>query len=59
MEKLTADLRAAIRTPETLARLEQLGASPVASTPSEFISFLAAETAKWGPIIRAADVKIE
>jgi tripartite-type tricarboxylate transporter receptor subunit TctC len=57
--QLSRDLQAAVRAPETLARLDQLGATPVASTPEEFRAFLAAETAKWGPIIRAANVKVE
>jgi tripartite-type tricarboxylate transporter receptor subunit TctC len=40
-------------------RLNELGAVPMPTTPAEFASFLAADTEKWGKVIRAADIKPE
>jgi tripartite-type tricarboxylate transporter receptor subunit TctC len=59
IERLARDLAEAIRSPEASARLSQLGATPVASSPADFKTFLASEAAKWGPIIRAANVRIQ
>ena len=41
------------------ARLAEVGLEPFASTPSEFASFIAEQTEKWGKIIRAAGIKAE
>jgi tripartite-type tricarboxylate transporter receptor subunit TctC len=32
---------------------------PFASTPTEFAKFIAAETEKWGKVIRTAGIKAE
>jgi hypothetical protein len=36
-----------------------LGAVPTPMTSAEFGTFMAAETAKWGKVIRAANIKPE
>lgn len=48
---------AALATPEARARLETLGAEPVADTPEAFADFTRAEYARWGRLVR--DAKIE
>jgi len=40
-------------------RLQQLGATPVGSTPEEFSKHVKADIAKWGPIIRNAKIMID
>jgi hypothetical protein len=32
---------------------------PMVMTSAEFATFIAAETAKWGKVIRAANIKVE
>ena len=32
---------------------------PMAFTPAEFGAYMAAETEKWGKVIRAANIKME
>lgn len=59
LEKLHRDIAAAIASPEFQQRLQTLGATGVASTPAEFSAFIRAEAEKWGPVIRAANVKLE
>jgi tripartite-type tricarboxylate transporter receptor subunit TctC len=45
--------------PEIQRKLVQDGLEPVGSTPEQFRAFLAADKAKWGRIIRQANVKAE
>ena len=40
-------------------RLEGLGIDPVGSTPAEALAFLKSEVAKWGGVIREAQIKVE
>jgi hypothetical protein len=39
------------------AQLADIGAVPMPMPPAEFGRFLAAETEKWGKLIRAANIK--
>jgi tripartite-type tricarboxylate transporter receptor subunit TctC len=55
--KLNADAIAALNTPATKARYAQLGATVVGSTPAELARFLQAEIDRWGPVIKAAEIK--
>ncbi|PHK97022.1 LacI family transcriptional regulator [Pseudoroseomonas rhizosphaerae] len=48
---------AAVATPEAKARLEALGAEPVADSPEDFAAFTRAEYERWGRLVR--DAKIE
>jgi tripartite-type tricarboxylate transporter receptor subunit TctC len=36
-----------------------MGTFPAGSTPQEFDAFIAAETTKWGQVIKTAGVKAE
>lgn len=57
--KISADTNAALVHPPVKSRFEELGAVPKGSTPKELAAFLQAETEKWGPVIRDAQIKIE
>ncbi|MBL0143907.1 MAG: tripartite tricarboxylate transporter substrate binding protein BugD [Betaproteobacteria bacterium] len=57
--KLAAALQAAIKDPAVIAKLEELGAEPVAqsqATPAALGAHLKAEIDKWAPIIRKTGV---
>ncbi len=56
---LNTALTAALAEPEMKTRLNDLGAVPMTSTPAEFGAFLAADTEKWGKVIRSANIKPE
>jgi tripartite-type tricarboxylate transporter receptor subunit TctC len=56
---LNTAMAAALAEPEMKTRLADLGAVPMPSTPAEFGAFLAADTEKWGKVIRSADIKPE
>jgi tripartite-type tricarboxylate transporter receptor subunit TctC len=40
-------------------RIVQVGIDPVGNTPEQFTQFLREEIAKWGKVIKAANVKVE
>jgi tripartite-type tricarboxylate transporter receptor subunit TctC len=48
----------AINAPEAKAALEAQGANPVGNTPAELATVIRTDTARWGKVIREADIKI-
>ena len=59
IETLNREINAGLADPGVKARLTDLGMTPVPTTPAEFGSFLAAETEKWGKVIKFAGIKVE
>lgn len=54
---LNTALNAVIAEPATAARLAALNVATTPNTPAEFARFVAAETARWGAIVRAANIR--
>jgi tripartite-type tricarboxylate transporter receptor subunit TctC len=59
LAKINADTNAALVYPAVKSRFEDLGAVSKGSTPAELAAFLQLEIAKWGPVIRDAQIKVE
>jgi tripartite-type tricarboxylate transporter receptor subunit TctC len=59
IDRLAREVNAGLADPGLVARLVQVGATPMPMSPAEFSKFLAAETEKWGKVVRAAAVKPE
>jgi tripartite-type tricarboxylate transporter receptor subunit TctC len=59
IEKLNHEVNASFSTPSAKARLADVGAAPFVVTSAEFAAHLAAETKKWGKVIRLANIKAE
>ena len=60
--KLNGAMVAALADPKVQARLADLGldlASREQQTPEGFAAFLKADTDKWWPVIKAANIKVE
>jgi tripartite-type tricarboxylate transporter receptor subunit TctC len=57
VDKLNKEIAAALADPKIKARFANLGGTPLALTPAGFGQLLADETAKWGKVIRAANIK--
>jgi tripartite-type tricarboxylate transporter receptor subunit TctC len=57
--KIHADLVIALKDPAVLATLDKLGAVPVGNSPQEFDAYMRAEAAKWGPILKEANIKAQ
>jgi tripartite-type tricarboxylate transporter receptor subunit TctC len=56
--KLNAGLNATLRQPDIIARLESLNVDFRENTPEEFRAFVAAETEKWGRVVREANIRL-
>lgn len=50
---------AALRTTEVREKLIRLGVEPTGTTPDELAAIIAADTARWGPIIRQSGLTLE
>jgi tripartite-type tricarboxylate transporter receptor subunit TctC len=59
IDKLNNAVDVALAEPKVKAQLADMGAVPMAMTPAEFGKFIAAETEKWGKVVRAANIKPE
>lgn len=56
--KLHAELADIIKTPDMRARLADLGADPVGSSPEQFAQFIRSEIAKFRSIVKAANITL-
>lgn len=59
IKRMADEVAAIVALPEVRQRLDEMGTIPVGSTPAEFESFIASETAKWGAVIREAKITPE
>ena len=59
VNKISADIAEAIRSPDVRMRFDDLSAEPVGSDPEAMSRFMREEIARWGAVIKAADVKLE
>jgi tripartite-type tricarboxylate transporter receptor subunit TctC len=59
VDKVSAAFAAAMRDPEIVERLAQLGYLPIAGGPSDYAANLRAEIDKWGKVVRSANIKAE
>jgi tripartite-type tricarboxylate transporter receptor subunit TctC len=55
--KLAKDCAETIALPAVRAKLLQLGATPIGSTPEVLAKLIRADADKWGPIMKAAGIK--
>ena len=58
-EKINADVNAALRDGEVLARLAQLSAEPIGGTTAATAAYMREEIERWRDVITAAHVKLE
>lgn len=59
VSKLNADINRAMREPEVKARLEQVGTQLRELSPEEFGAFMRSELAKYGKLIKDANIRLE
>jgi len=59
VKKVHDDVVLALAHPSIKQSFEAIGVVGSPSTPAELGGYLKAETAKWGPIIKAANIKVE
>jgi tripartite-type tricarboxylate transporter receptor subunit TctC len=59
VDKIQKDVAAALKDPVVVDYLKKTGSFPVGSTAKEFDAYMHAEAAKWGPVLKAADIKLQ
>jgi tripartite-type tricarboxylate transporter receptor subunit TctC len=59
LETLNKEVNTALTDPTIKERLADLSGTPMPMTAAEFGKFIAAETDKWGKVIRAANIKLD
>lgn len=59
LKRVADEVAAIVKQDDVRARLDAMGTIPVGSSPAEFETFIAEETAKWGKVIRAANVSLD
>jgi tripartite-type tricarboxylate transporter receptor subunit TctC len=55
--RLNAEINRILAAPDVRAKLADLGYEPVGGTPEAFGAYMAREEAKWGKIVKAANLK--
>ena len=59
VDKLNKEINAGLADPKIKERLADLGGTPLVGSPADFGEFIAAETEKWGKVIRAAGIRAD
>lgn len=59
VEKLNKEINAVLNMPDVKAKLEKQGAEIAGGSPAEFAEFIAKESAKWGQVVKKADVQVD
>ncbi|MDB5808326.1 MAG: tripartite tricarboxylate transporter substrate binding protein [Betaproteobacteria bacterium] len=59
IDKVNADLVKALATQDVKAKLAELGVETVSSTPEQFGQFMASEAARWGKLVKEANLRVE
>jgi tripartite-type tricarboxylate transporter receptor subunit TctC len=57
IDMLNKQINAGLADPKLKARLVDVGGTVFALSPADFAKFILDETAKWGKVIRAANIK--
>jgi tripartite-type tricarboxylate transporter receptor subunit TctC len=59
VERLNKEINAVLADPKIRERLAELGSVPTPMSPADFKNLIVAETAKWGKVIRAANIVVK
>jgi tripartite-type tricarboxylate transporter receptor subunit TctC len=59
IERLNQDINAVVAAPNFKVRAGELGVEPLSMTSVQFAKFIAAETEKWGDVIKLGGIGLD
>lgn len=59
VDRLSAEVRRIVATPELSGRLASMGLRPVGGTPEELASVMARDMPRWARIVKEAGIRLE
>ena len=59
LNRISADIARAVKSPELSERMTQLGMEPVGSTVDEYNAVIRSEAEKWSRVVKTAGIRIE
>jgi tripartite-type tricarboxylate transporter receptor subunit TctC len=59
VDRLQSEIAAVLQTPEVKERYAVLGIEPVGNKPDEFAAQIRADLARWEPVVKRANIRIE
>jgi tripartite-type tricarboxylate transporter receptor subunit TctC len=59
VRRVQGDVSTALKAPDLLKRLDDVGAEPVGSTPEQFVARIQSDATRWSEVIRKANVKVQ
>jgi tripartite-type tricarboxylate transporter receptor subunit TctC len=59
IDRLNVEINAALGDPTLMARMADLGGTPIGGSPADFAELIAADTEKWGKVVKFASIKPE
>jgi tripartite-type tricarboxylate transporter receptor subunit TctC len=59
IDKVNADVVRALATPDVKTRLGEVGVEAITSTPEQFGQFMASEAARWGKLVKEANLRVD
>ena len=59
IDKVNADLVKALATSDVKTKLGELGVETISSSPEQFGQFMASEAARWGKLVKEANLRVE
>lgn len=57
VEKLSSEFQAFMKAPETVKKMQELGMTPMSTTPAEFTDLIKSMTAQWKEVIEKGNIK--
>ena len=59
VSRLSSDIREVVASPEISKRFSDLGMEPFATTPEQFGAFIKQEIARWHPLIKELNIRLD
>lgn len=59
VNKISADMAEAVKSPEIRARMAEVALTPVGTTPEQFDAFIKVEIAKWARVVKVSGAKAD